>query len=1081
MTEQERFRRVDALFRAASALPVAERERYLARQCSNESSILEQVRSLLVADERAAGVLDRPALVPAGELLAGTVDGDGELPERIGRYRVIRKLGQGGMGSVYEAEQESPRRLVAVKLLRQLAGARRRRLQLFRQEAQILGRLQHPGIAQILEAGEIDDDAERRPYFVMELVPGAPVLDYARERRLGLRQRLELFVRICDAVNFAHQRGVIHRDLKPANILVVDAADSTSLAADEGAAAQPKILDFGVARLTDGDMHAMTQHTTLGELVGTVPYMSPEQAAGDPAQLDWRSDVYSLGVILFELLTGRLPLPVRDVLVHEAVRAIREDDPTPAGSIDRVLRGDIETILSKALEKDKDRRYQSAADLAADIRRYLNEQPIAARPASALYRLGKFARRNKAIVAGTVIAFAALALGAAAAVRQAVVAERARAEEHEARRAAERQSYRACLLAASSAERRHEVAEAQRHLDSTPNALRGWEWRHLASRLDDSLVRRPAGLSCVAWAVSADGRLAAAGDSAGRIRVWNAADWSLLGERALGDSVARRRVEQLVFSASGCELRVDTRSGSLTFDAETLAPLGVEERVFWRRSPQGAVALVENRPRGGGLTVVQYPAGHELFRIATLEPRSSVTAFTGAGDLLAIGLRRDRGLVVFRCADGEVLAHRPDLRDISDLCFDHSGVRLAVAIGVEVHIIDPHTGRSLATLAGHETAAIAVGFSPRGDRVATASANGTVRIWEAESGALRTTMHGNQTSVIALNFSQDGARVVTGTKRDLSWWDAAAHADPFVLPVPQSVYGLAFAPDGSVLAAACLGGSGPLRIWDVATGQERFAGLDGYLSSLAFDRTGGRLAVGRSESGAPTSIISLDGALLASFRGHFWRTDAVGFAPDGDGVLTLGNNGRLIQYSLATGAAARRKSFPGHEDGDGCRAVFSPDGAVLAVAAQHAVQLLDSGTWDTLATLEGHTAAVYALAFSSDGRRLVSGGRDRTLRIWDVSNGTTLAALSGHTDEVFVAAFSPDGTRIVSGGRDRVIRVWDAGRFDEITQLHGHTSYVYCLTFSPDSRTLASGGGDNTVRLWETRPYRESYAAAARR
>lgn len=1077
MTEQERFRRVDALFRAASALPAAEREQYLTQQCSGESSILGHVRSLLIADERGDGILDRPALVPAGEVLAETADSDGEHPERIGRYRIIRKLGEGGMGSVFEAEQENPRRRVAVKLLRRFAGSRRRR-QLFRQEVQILGRLQHPAIAQILEAGETDEDTDHRPYFVLELVQGAPLIDYARERRLGVRQRLELFVRICDAVQFAHQRGVIHRDLKPANILVVDATDSTASTPAADTLAQPKILDFGVARLTDGDVAAVTQHTTVGELVGTVPYMRPEQAAGDPAQLDWRSDVYSLGVILFELLTGRLPLAVRDVFVHEAVRMIREDEPTPAGSIDRALRGDIETILSKALEKERERRYQSAAELAADIRRYLQEHPIAARPASASYRFRKFARRNKAMVTGTAIAFAALALGAAAAVRQAVIAERARAEEHEAARAAERQSYRACLLAASSAERRHEVAEARRHLDSAPKSLRGWEWDHLRSRLDDSLARRSTGLAGVCAAISPDGRSVAACDSAGRIRVWNVADRSLAAEVTLKGSVGARRIEQLVFTPDGSVLRADTRAGALRLDGRTLAILEQDERRFWRRSPDGSIAVSELKATPEELAIEDYATGRELFRIAAIDRRNSALAFVQDGSLLAICLRRERGLLVFRSADGTLLRHRPDLLAVNDLCFNHDGSRLGVALASgDALILDIPSGRTLATCSGHQTAVVAMSFSPRSERIATASANGTVRLWDGESGALRATMHGNESPVIALAFAEGGATLFTATSRELRWWDATAGIDPFVLRTPQSVYGLAFSPDGEVLAAACLGGEAPLRIWDIPSGRERFAGLDGFPSAVAFDRDGRRLAVGRSTGGSLTSIISIDGAPITSLKGHFWRTDWVSFSADGSTVLSLGNTGRLKEEAIAGGALLRRKSFPGNDDENGCRAALSPDGSLLAIGARHTLTLLDASTWNELGTLSGHTSSINALAFSADGRRLISGGRDRALHVWDVQNRALLAELDGHTDEIFAAAFSPDGLRIVSGGRDRAIRVWDAERFDEITQLHGHTSYVYCLAFSPDGRTLASGGGDDTVRLWDTRPYQELRAA----
>jgi serine/threonine protein kinase len=301
------------------------------------------------------------------------------------------------MGAVYEAEQAMPRRIVALKVIRPglVAPDLRRR---FENEVQVLGRLQHPGIAQIYQAGVTDLGGGPQPYFAMELVSGLPLVDYAERRGLGLRERLRLLAGICDAVQHAHQRGIIHRDLKPGNILVDDASG------------QPKILDFGIARTTDPD-GAMTSHTLFGQIVGTLPYMSPEQLAADPGGIDTRSDVYALGVILHELLTGKLPHDLTQRSTLDAMNAIRDVEPARVGTLDRRLRGDVETIVAKALEKEKERRYASAAELAADIHRYLSDEPIVARPPSAGYQLRKFARRNKVLVGGIASAFLILISG----------------------------------------------------------------------------------------------------------------------------------------------------------------------------------------------------------------------------------------------------------------------------------------------------------------------------------------------------------------------------------------------------------------------------------------------------------------------------------------------------------------------------------------------------------------------------------------------------------------------------------------------------------------------------------------------
>lgn len=319
------------------------------------------------------------------------------LPKAIGKYRILKELGQGGMGSVYLAEQEQPRRKVALKVIR--AGlVNEQLLRRFDAEAQLLGRLSHPGIGLIYEAGTAITEAGETPYFAMEYIDGVTLIQHVKDNKLGTRARLELFSRVCDAVQHAHAKGIIHRDLKPANIMV----DRTG---------QPKILDFGVARATDSDVQTATQQTDVGQLIGTVPYMSPEQVTADPGDLDTRSDVYALGVIMYELLAGKLPYDLRKKMLHDAVRIIREDEPTRLSAINKVFRGDVETIVQKSLEKGKERRYQSANDLAADIRRYLSDEPIQARPPSTKYQLQKFAKRNKALVAGAAGVFVALVIG----------------------------------------------------------------------------------------------------------------------------------------------------------------------------------------------------------------------------------------------------------------------------------------------------------------------------------------------------------------------------------------------------------------------------------------------------------------------------------------------------------------------------------------------------------------------------------------------------------------------------------------------------------------------------------------------
>jgi serine/threonine protein kinase len=335
--------------------------------------------------------------------------------ERIGPYRLVRRIGAGGMGEVYEAEQDRPRRLVALKLIHRLrmTGDLLRR---FEFEVEVLGRLEHPGIARVYEAGTAQTPFGPQPYFAMELVRGLRLDHWARLRRPDLQQRLQMLIKICEAMQHAHQHGVIHRDLKPSNILVSES--------DE-----PKVLDFGVATAVRGSGNAgpdQTLHTATGQLVGTLQYMSPEQAAGDTRGLDTRCDVYALGVIAYQLLSDRLPYDVSSKTIPEAMRVIQDEQPSRLGTINRNLRGDLETIVFKALAKEKQQRYASCAELGADVKRYLSYEPIAARPPSLRYQLGKFARKHKMLVGAGVAILLALLGGITVSTIALIDARRAR-------------------------------------------------------------------------------------------------------------------------------------------------------------------------------------------------------------------------------------------------------------------------------------------------------------------------------------------------------------------------------------------------------------------------------------------------------------------------------------------------------------------------------------------------------------------------------------------------------------------------------------------------------------------------------
>lgn len=447
----KRYQTIKELFIEASALSPPARLALLDDRCGGDNELRDAVERLLEDQEPSTAGL-RPELANLDQLFARVLGSSGvspegldgaaaprkgssenfaeaapiRIPETIGRYQIRRLIAAGGMGVVYEAEQDNPKRPVALKVVRTglaTSAAVRR----FEYEAQVVAHLRHPCIAQVFEAGTYECDGDRLPFFAMEYVPDAQsITAYAVHEALSPERRLELFLQVCDAVQHAHQRGVIHRDLKPSNVLV-------------DAAGRVNVIDFGVARAADIDRPAMLQ-TRTGQLVGTLQYMSPEQVGADPDDVDTRADVYALGVILFELLTGKTPYEVRGKTLFEVTRIIREQMPARLGSFDRRWRGDAETIVQTALKKDRDRRYQSVMALSQDVRNFLRKAPISARPPSLGYQLKMLARRHSGFVIGAAIAVLALTIGSAVITNLYFEAKTAREAESELRVTAERES-----------------------------------------------------------------------------------------------------------------------------------------------------------------------------------------------------------------------------------------------------------------------------------------------------------------------------------------------------------------------------------------------------------------------------------------------------------------------------------------------------------------------------------------------------------------------------------------------------------------------------------------------------------------
>lgn len=1037
----------------------------------------------------------------------------GRQPLTVGEYTILDELGRGGMGVVYRARDRRLNRIVALKMIRSWDDADEREVKRFRVEAEAVARMQHPGIVQIFEIGEWQSrpDEPPLPYFTMEYCPGGTLSRKLSKNPVAPKQAAEWLEQIARAIAAAHDAGIVHRDIKPGNILF-------------GADQVLKVTDFGLAKQLDTD----DGQTRTGAIMGTPSYMAPEQAFGQSRHVGPAADIYSLGALLYEMATGRPPF--QGVTAADVLDQVRNLDPLPLRQLQQSIPRDLETICLKCLRKEPDKRYLSADELADDLERFREGEPIRARPVSFIERTWKLIRRRPGMMAASMLAVLFLIVGSIVSTVYGIranrneeqaqsnadraqqnyqreqaerlraehlqkVSEKARSDEEIARRDEEKAKlreevtgYRRSIALIDSEFRDNNLPGMRKLLDACPKAHRNWEYDFLAQRL---------GSASRVYDVLPDGKV---------VRIVYTPD----GKRVL--AACADDTFRILDAQTGKELfRAKEHEGALNCIAVSPDGKWAATGEIARRVGQPSFVLIWD--------IVNNKLLHKVSGAGHWSENDCRLVFRPNSKQLAV-ISEANAIHFINCETGQ---HQKSLKDkalghVFALAYTPDGA-LGISGGNNGQIIvwNADTSVQVREMLGHHGSVSSLAISPDGKRVASGGGgnDNTIRFWNLSTGKAETAIAGHTADVGHVEFSPDGMYLASASlDGSIRIWDVGTHQTRSILRGNNGqIASAAFRPEGYELASS--GRDGKIMIWDLVAGNDpRFldelrewvpyvaASPDGRYAAWIINRANAKgehfVQIFDTQAGKATEILQVQGGELR----------CLAFSPNGRWIAMGGLDRSIYLFEMNSKNKPLKIEVGGVTDG----IAFSPDSRKIAIVAlscvvfdletkaHHRLQPLNSSTfrsaafhptqpWLTTSSFDGtvrvwdvnsptllrelpkHAEVVYHLAYSRDGRKLVSASNDRTLRLWDAHNGQLLATLVGHQKAVRHAVFTRDGTRLFSASDDGTIRCWDTDSGDLLLTLKGHTAAINAVALcGPNEDAIISGSFDKSVRVWERKP-----------